>query len=150
MDSVAQGAMWKQIVILKSSRLDVERFLGRSNSPGFDGVYDLEEGHLFVMYTPFNFCENGRTIGWNVREDTVIEISFTPNHVPLFSSLKLELEKFKAVQESPCCPDIISYVNEEEGVAYVVNPDGTLNQVRYFPSSQHDRLLCGKQQRVTP
>lgn len=145
----AQGAKWKQIVVLVSSRSDVERLLGKSRSPGFDGVYDLEEGHLFVVYAPLNFCENGKDFGWDVREDTATEIIFSPPNGPLFSSLNLDLARFKKVKESPCCPDLISYVNKEEGVAYVVNPDGTVNEIRYFPSSQYDHLLCSKKPKVS-
>ena len=146
----AQEPKWRQIVVLTSTRMDVERLLGKSRSSGFDGVYDFEEGHLFVEYTIFNFCENGKTFGWNVRKETVTGIVFSPRHGPLFSSLNLDLKRFTTVQESPCCPDLISYINKEEGVAYVVNPDGTVNAIRSFPSSQQDQLRCGTKPKLNP
>lgn len=143
--SEAQETRWKQIVVLRSARDDVERLLGKSQSPGYDGVYHLKEGHLFVLYTALNFCEYGKDFGWNVPEGTVVEVTFRPDPMPQFSTLNLDLKRFKEVRESPCCPDLITFRNDEEGVAYTVNPSGTLNTIEYFPSSQYDHLRCRKQ-----
>lgn len=142
--SGSQDAKWKQIIVLQSTRSDVEKLFGKSKYQGYSVSYDVEEDHLNIEYAGFNFCD-GKEFGWNVSEWTVVEITYRPHQVSQFSSLNLDLTRFKKVRESPCCPDLITYINNEEGVAYTVNPSGTLNNIRYFPSSQYDHLRCGKQ-----
>lgn len=140
-----QEAKWKQITIMQSTRDDVEKLLGKSEDKGYYVAYNLAEGHLSIDYSVFNFCKDdrgGEVVGWNVSKWTVINLSFSPNPMPQFSSLNLNLALFRKVQENPCCPDLLTFRNEEEGVAYTVNPNGTLNTIEYFPSSQYDNFHC--------
>lgn len=146
----ARGARWKQIVVLRSNRLDVERLLGKADSDGYTVAYDLEEGHLFVDYAVFNFCEERNKYGWNVSEWTVTELTYSPYRAPKFSSLKLNLKGFRKIRENPCCPQMITYISDEEGVAYTLNPEGTLNSIRYFPSSRYNYLLCKQESKKLP
>ena len=46
----AQDPDWHQIQPLRSTRVDVERLLGKS-SEGYSANYELEEGHLFIEYS---------------------------------------------------------------------------------------------------
>jgi hypothetical protein len=140
--AASSDAAWKEIIVLQSTRDDVERLLGKSKCRGYDAAYNLEEGHIDIEYSAFNFCEQGKEFGWNVSEWTVVEVSYRPNNPPRFSSLKLDLTRFKRARENPCCPDIITYRNVEEGVAYTVNLEGTLHTIEYFPSSRNDDLRC--------
>lgn len=140
-----EQAKWKQIAVLRSTRSDVERLLGKSESQGYTVTYDLEDAHLFINYAMFNFCEKKNKFGWNVPEWTVTEVTYSAYHPFQFSSLKLNLKRFRKIRENPCCPELITYVSDEDGVAYTLNPEGTLNNIRYFPSSRYDYLLCSKQ-----
>jgi hypothetical protein len=148
----AQGEQekWKQIVVLRSSRSDVERLLGESKYKGYDVAYDLEDGHLDIAYAIFNFCEKRNKFGWKVPEWTVTEVNYSPYRAPQFSSLKLNLKGFRKIRENPCCPEMITYVSQEQGIGYTLNPEGTLNNIRYFPSSRYDYLLCSKQSKKMP
>lgn len=143
----AQGEQekWKQIAVLRSERSDVERLLGKSKYQGYMVSYDLEEGHLNIEYALYNFCEKRNKYGWNVSEWTVTGITYSPYSAPKFSSLKLNLKGFRKIRENLCCPEMLTYVSDEQGVAYTLNPEGTLNNTRYFPSSSYDYLLCSKQ-----
>lgn len=145
-----QEPKWKQIVVLKSTRADVERLLGKSKYQGYDASYDLEEGYLFIEYTAFNFCENGKSFGWKVSEWTVIEVTYRPHDPPQLSSLNLNLTRFRKERENPCCPDLITYINDDDGVAYTVDSDGTLNDIRYFPPSRYNNLRCPGQSEEKP
>ena len=60
------------------------------------------------------------------------------------SDLNLDLKKFRKKRESPDVPDLISYINDEQGVDYTFEPDDTLNEVRYFPARRYDALRCKK------
>lgn len=138
-----EDAAWKKIVLLQSTRSDVERLLGKSKSQGYVAAYDLEDGHLFIQYSPWNYCDHEKDFDWNVPKWTVLEIAYSPYKLPRFSSLKIDLKRFQKVRENPCCPDLITYRNAEEGVAYtVLEPDGKLNRIDYFPSSRYDYLRC--------
>lgn len=145
--SRAQGekAKWKQIAVLRSTRSDVERLLGKADSEGYTVAYDLEEGHLFVDYAIYDFCDERNEYGWNVPQWAVTELSYSPYRAPKFSSLKLNLKGFRKIRENPCCPEMITYISDEEGVAYTLNPERTLHNIRYFPSSRYNYLLCRKQ-----
>jgi hypothetical protein len=146
----AQEPGWKQVVVLKSTRSDVESLLGGSRYQGYDVSYDLEKGHLFIEYSTINFCEEGESFGWNVSEWTVIEVSYRPLDPPPLSSLNLDLARFRKERENPCCPDLITYINDDEGVAYTVSSDGILNDIRYFPSSRYNNLRCSEQSEEKP
>ena len=141
----AQTPPWRQIELLHSTRADVEKLLGHPEKSGYLVRYPLKEGSLEIDYYVFDYCVpvNGGNGGWNVPRWTVTEITYNPfKKPPRFSSLGLDLEKFRKVRESPDVIDLISYVNDEEGVSYTVEPDGTLNSIRYFPSSHHENLRC--------
>jgi hypothetical protein len=135
---------WRQIAVLQSTRSDVERLFGKSKYEGYSVAYDLEEGRLDVEYSGFNFCAQGQGAGWNVSEWTVVEVTYHFNKPPRFSSMNLDLTRFKKVRESPHSPDMISYVNNGEGIAYVVSSEGELIEIRYFPPVQYNNLRCRK------
>lgn len=139
---VTQAPEWKRIVVLQSTRSDAERLLGKSKDQGYLVYYPLKEGGLHIEYSDGS-CQPGQDSGWNVPEWTVIEVTYSPfENPPQLSSLNLNLTRFKIVRESPDVPDLITYINDDEGVAYTVEPDGTLNEIRYFPPSQYNNLRC--------
>ena len=134
---------WKRILLMRSTRNDVERLLGRSKYRGYYASYEVEDGLLRIDYYPFNYCaQPGADL--SVHRWTVVEINYEPNKPVKLADLKLDLTDFKTAKESPDVPDLISYVNEEDGVDYTFDADETLNNVRYFPGRRHDGLRCKK------
>lgn len=142
-----QDASWRQkVVLFQSTRADMEKTFGKPFGRYYYVRYDLTDGALDVEYYGFDRCnaQNGLEAVWNLPEWTVTELIFRPNNPPDFDSFHLDLKKFRKVHESPHVPDLISYVNDEEGVDYTFEPDGKLNEVRYFPGSRYDRFRCPK------
>lgn len=142
--TAAPPPKWKQIRLMRSTRNDVEKLLGRSKYRGYSALYDLEDGVLHIEYYPFNSCtQTGADL--RVRRWTVVEIIFEPDNPAKLADLNLDLKKFRQVKESPDVPDLVSYLHEEDGVDYTFDTnDNTLNNVRYFPGKRYDRLRCKK------
>src|SRR6267142_651739 len=88
---VIQDAKWKEIVVLRSTRADVEKIMGKAVEHAFIVHYPLKEGSLHIEYSD-GLCEAGQYRAWNVPEGTVIEVAYTPfENPPRFSSFKLDL-----------------------------------------------------------
>ena len=141
-----QNAAWRNIQLLRATPADVEKLLKQpSQSSGYTRYYSLPNYELWIDYYPFDHC-NPRydKVGeWNVPEWTVTEILYVPEGSVVFSSLKLDLKKFRKVHESPHVPAMISYIDDRNGVDYTLNSDGkTLYSIRYFPSPRKKRLRC--------
>ena len=125
---------------MTSTREDVRRILERSDDGrGFE-VYSIDNATIDVFYS-YGKCTDEFNGGWNVTEDIVVELNFTPLTDIKFSSINLNLKKFQKVQESPHVPEIITYINRDEGVGYEVQ-DGFVSTIRFFPSSKYDKLRC--------
>lgn len=139
-----QNDRWKQIVILRSTRAEVEKILGKGEEHALIAYYPFNEGSLHVEYSDGR-CRPGQYRGWNVPEGTVIELVYTPFKNPIkFSSLHLDLRKFRTARESPDVPELITYLRNDEGIAYTVQLDGTVSEIRYFPSTQFEKLRCSR------
>lgn len=139
---IAAGAKWKQIVLLKSTRAEVEKLMGISADRGYFANYAIEEGTLVIEYSRGR-CKPPVGIDWNVAADTVINVEYVPfRKQPRFSSLKIDLTRFKkrppALHTSEVC-----YYNDDEGVEYTVNDD-YLESVKFYPANRYASLSCGK------
>ena len=134
---------WRKIVLMRSTREDVEKLLGQSQYRGFGASYKLEDGTLRVTYYPFSHCaELGADL--NVPQWTVVEFTYEPDNPQRLADLHLDLKKFRKQRESPHVPDLISYINNQDGVDYTFQADKTLSDVRYFPAKRYDYLRCQK------
>jgi hypothetical protein len=133
---------WRQIILMRSTRQDVERLLGRSKNRGFVASYKVEDGTLDVEYYPFNYCTPAPAADLRVRRWTVVEITYVPDKPSTLADLKLDRDKFRMVRESIHVPEAVTYLNEEEGVDYTFQGDETLDNIRYFPGRHLDTLRC--------
>src|SRR5215212_9995136 len=125
---------WRRVVILQSTRADVERLLGPSEMPGYLVVYSLPEGSVSIEFATQSGCEPHREGFWNVPEWTVEEVTYTPFKAPpRFKSLNLDMTRFRKEPGGSHTPDIVGYVDDEEGVSYTVDPDGSVHNIVYFP-----------------
>jgi hypothetical protein len=141
---IAQNDRWKKIVIFHSTRAEVAKMMGKGKEHASIVYYPVKEGGLHIEYSDGR-CGPGQYRGWKVPEGTVIELIHTPFNSPLeFSSLHLDLSKFRISRESPDVPELITYSEDDEGIAYTVQLDGTVSEVRYFPTTQYERLRCSK------
>lgn len=139
--------LWRQIVLMRSTREDVEKLLGHSPHRGYSATYTVENGTLQVEYYPFKYCEPQSDADLRVPQWTVVEITYIPDNPPKLTDLKLNLRKFRRQKESSDAPDLISYISNKEGVDYTFQADNTLNDIRYFPGKRYDSLRCSQAQR---
>ncbi len=130
---------WKKIELLKSTRADVEAVLGQASGDYF-AQYDIKEGNLFIEYSS-GPCRQDRKGGWNVNENVVVRINFSPKHKRRLTNLKLDLKKFRRVVDQHVL-GVIYYVNDEDGVSYEIQ-EGKVEAVRYDPPKRYDNLYCG-------
>jgi hypothetical protein len=130
---------WRQIVPLKSTRSDVERILGPSQEAYF-ADYKLQDGNLFIEYSS-GPCRPERRGGWNVPENTVVLVSFTPKIKKRIEVLKLDLRKFRKVVDTHVM-GVVYYINDEEGITYSVQA-GKVDYVEYGPGKRDDHFYCG-------
>lgn len=54
--SYAKEPKWRQIVLLRSTRDDVERLLGQPRYEGYYTSFKVEGGQLSIEYNPLDFC----------------------------------------------------------------------------------------------
>ena len=138
--------MWRQkILLLQSTRGDVEKLFGRPIGERNGGTYKLKDGILYVDYYEFDYCKPRDEFhtDWNVPEWTVIEIEFLPDRQRTVASLHLNLKPLRTAHLNPDLPDFLSYIDDTDGIEYTVDESThTLNSVRYFPGSRHDALRC--------
>ncbi|HEV7746047.1 MAG TPA: hypothetical protein VGO56_13690 [Pyrinomonadaceae bacterium] len=130
---------WPQIDPLKSTRADVERLLGHTKEAYF-ALYQLKHGSLFIEYSG-GPCRPDRKGGWDVPENVVISISFSPKHPKRLAELKLDPKKFRKVVGG----DVVGveyYVNDEDGITYGIQR-GKLDWVEYGPPKKYEHLNCG-------
>jgi hypothetical protein len=97
--NIEKKPKWRQIILMRSTRQDVERLLGRSKNSGFLASYKVEDGTLDVEYYPFNFCTPAPAADLRVRRWTVVEITYVPDKPPPLADLKLDLKKFRMMRE---------------------------------------------------
>src|SRR5688572_21882012 len=97
----AQDHGWRGIKILKSSRSDVEKFLGfpeRHNNATYAASYSTNEGRVHVAYSEGR-CGVEPNSGWNVPDLTVTSITvYVRPFIPLAkfrSEFKIEEKKFE-------------------------------------------------------
>ena len=146
--SCCQGQDWRRIDPLKSTRAEVEALLGPAEG-AYGVIYRLKDGSLFIEYSS-GFCRPERKGGWNVPENVVVSVNFSPKHPRRISSLKLDPKKFRKEIDRHV-GGIIYYINDDEGITYEVQ-SGKVDSIEYGPPKRYDHLYCGDSadQKVPP
>jgi hypothetical protein len=138
-----QTDSWKDIKVMRSTRNDVRRILKEQGDGSIFEIYSVKDGTIDISYT-YGKCTDEANSGWDLPEGTVLEFAFTPLNDIKFSTLKLDLRKFEKVIESPHVPEIVTYIDRENGVRYVVQESGLLSTIGFFPSRKNDKARCLK------
>jgi hypothetical protein len=131
---------WRGIVPLHSTRVEVERLIGKPNFG--DGLYDFEKERVFILYSGAPCTESS----WNVPRDTVIQISVAPKGKLRLSGLHLDLSKYERIRD-PSAQVHTHYENREEGIRYQVfegggGGAGTILSAYYGPAAADANLRC--------
>jgi hypothetical protein len=135
-----------KITLFKSTKMDVEKSFGKGTGQNYGAMYKLKDGILDLEYYRFDHCKDRDELSadWKLPEWTVVEIKYHFDNQVKLSSLNLDLKKFRKQRESPDVPQLVSYVNDEDGVDYTLLPNGNLNSVRYFPGLRYEGFRCRK------
>jgi len=125
----SQAEPWRGITPLKSTRVDVERLLGKPLPGDVSSlaVYRLQVGEVHFRYALGRLCREAASCECRVPDDTVIEVSVESKVKPKFSTLKIDksvLDRFPLVENT----SIMIYHNSEAGLTYSV-------------SEKHDQIL---------
>jgi hypothetical protein len=129
---------WRGITPLTSSRADVERLLGRCpQNAGASCLYETDTEQIMVVYSD-GPCEKAWPFGYDVKEDTVIQIEISPLTHTDISDSGFKLDDFE------------KRVNADGGLLYVSGAKGItlrvfgpkLGSIVYGPTSDQNKLLC--------
>lgn len=137
--SCSNAQDWRKITPMISTRSEVETLLGPAEG-AFATIYKLKEGSLFIEYSS-GPCRPERKGGWNVPENVVVSVSFSPKNKLRIARLKLDPKKFRKVIDQHVI-GIIYYINDEEGITYQVQA-GRVDAIEYGPAKKYDHLSCG-------
>ena len=142
-----ETSLWRRkILLLHSTRADVEKLFGKpSSGQGYLVGYKLNNGMLDLEYYPFDHCTPSHSIraDLNVPEWTLIGIDFRPDAQPKVASMHLNLSRFRKAHMDPDLPDFMSYFDDQEGIEFMIDEHThRLNSVRYFPGLRYDALRC--------
>jgi hypothetical protein len=142
----AHARAWRGIVPLRSTRADVERSLGPPTLE--DSGYDLDGERVQISYASQG-CQEGLPGGWKVPTDTVATISVSSRNDLKLADVLAAGRNYDQIY-SVHMPQLIDYVDLEEGVRYTTI-DGTVQSITYFGSESDDkRLRCGEYKYAAP
>jgi len=139
--------VWRDLVPLHSTRVDVERMFGSSKmSHGFNYIYQGDNERVDVLYSA-GPCKLSGVERWNVPVDTVIKVMVTPKMTLLVRDLRPDAGKYSRTQDVHP-ENWVHYWNLEDGITI----DALLNDgceevisVTYQPSREdrNSALACG-------
>ena len=131
---------WKGVVVLQSTRRDVEALLGPPTVAG-QSSYETNEATVFVEYIT-GPCEKGFRYGWYASKDTVVGIIVSPKGPVMFTDLKIDKNKYPQTKNSPADGRIF-YANTGEGILIVVDEiTGRVRSFIYHPTDSQLKLRC--------
>lgn len=142
----ASAKSWMGITPLHSTRVDVERILGK---PVFDqNVYDAPDGRAIVSYSSGAACEEGVPGLGNVPRDTVTEIRLSLAKPIKLSDLLIANRQYVQIQ-AVHTPHVY-YVDQIEGVRYTAE-HGFVESIEYSGSVLDEkRFSCGEPKYAAP
>jgi hypothetical protein len=143
---------YRGVVPLESTRLDVEKLLGKPSDP-YRGIYNFGDEIVSFVYSKHG-CTPATKVdgwpippveGWNVPADTVLFVNVNlRKQIPLHS-LGIDLKNFKKVRGDSDIPSHFKYVDEAAGFTIDLNGDGGSETVRgyiYGPAAKYNHLRC--------
>ena len=139
-DIAANAKEWRGIIPLKSTRVDVERLLGK---PTESGRYEFKEEKATIMYSG-GPCDRKQNCECLVAEDTVLAIHVIPQVKIRFSKLSLAKSQYKRFKSSPDMPSV-TYINTTEGLRYMINERlDSVENIDFLPSAKDCQGLVGR------
>lgn len=142
----AAGKPWRGIVPLHSTRADVERLLGRANFE--DSGYEIDGVRVQLTYTSQG-CQEGLPSGWGVPSDTVASITVSSSEELLLNDVLVSGRNYDQVYALHA-PQLIEYVDADEGVRYSSVEGYVLNTTYFGTAADNKQLRCGEYKYAGP
>jgi len=137
---------WRGLVPLQSSRLDVERLLGKpKTSHGFTYVYETENETVDVLYSA-GLCKLSAVERWNVARDIILRMDVRPRAKMLIQCLHLDRVRYPRLQEAHP-ENWARYMNNEDGVMVETisyDKDEEVYTITYWPRTRDKALRCSQ------
>lgn len=109
---------WLKIKIFQSTREDVEKIYGKIDGKNHFVRYENSDGSVYVDYSKGE-CKSVISPMWNVREWTVIGVTYTPwKNPPRLKDLIPNRNKYKSRQAGDVANQI-EYYDEKEEVSII-------------------------------
>jgi len=141
----ASAKPWLGVTPLHSTRSDVEKLLGPPNQE--DEGYVFENERALIIYSSQR-CQEDMPGGWNVPQNTVVEIQVTPVKDLSVADLPVKwqsLEPIYAVSSSR-----IDYLDDKGGTRYTTQ-DGFVRTITYLASAQDEKeFACAPYKYAAP
>jgi hypothetical protein len=135
---------WHGLVPLRSSRVDVERLLGKpKTSRGFTYVYETENETLDILYSA-GPCKLTAVERWNVAADIMLRMDVRPRGKMLIQDLHLDKVLYPRLPEAHP-ENWARYMNDEDGVMIETISNGKEEEVytiTYWPRTKDKALRC--------
>lgn len=136
-----EAKAWRSITPLQSTRIDVERLLGRPKRfANYWATYHTDNEVVTVYYSNGRRCSAAANSEWNIPANRVISMTVVPKTIVLFSTMRFDASKYER-KNDPHKLNAIDYVNEKEGESINV-VDGEITSFRYFAGSVSSHLKC--------
>jgi hypothetical protein len=138
--SSAISKEWRGIVPLKSTRVDVERLMGRANMSSTGSVYYNLRNEMVVIQFETAVCDSvgGKLgLGWDVPLGTVVNIGVIPKGTHRKEEY-LTAGTFKVEDQSQ--PFV--YYTDEIGGASLEVYENLVTLVDYYPGAVDERFRC--------
>ncbi|MFN0111221.1 MAG: hypothetical protein ACKVZH_20350 [Blastocatellia bacterium] len=132
---------WSKVVPLRSTRLDVERILGKNTaSPGhpFVSEHETSDGRISVLYNCCP-CHSKGEGEWNVTQETVVAVIVTPKLKLKIDNLSIKKDDY--IIESSHVSGVYTYTNKNEGITIETN-NGNVISLTYAPKAKEHSLRC--------
>jgi hypothetical protein len=139
-----QTVEWKAIVLLHSTRNDVEKLLGKPIDKNLD-LYDTEKERVTVFYSKGTCRENKKGV-WNVPKDTVLGILVAPKEELNVAVVKEQLNQQFEKERDMEIQNVYIYFSKDNSIEFqtrlLLNGVEDVSFVAYSPGESGKNLLC--------
>ena len=135
---------WRGLSPLKSTRMDVERTLGRPNQTidNTQLTYRFPDMEVYFFFSSNPNCQQKLPYtSWNVTSDTVTGIYVTLRPGPLVADTGIDLSKYKKMEVGGDLLDQYAYLNADDSFVIEVG-NNHLAGYHYRPGTKYNDLRC--------
>lgn len=135
---------WRGLVPLRSSRIDVERLLGKpKTSRALTYVYETETETVDILYSS-GPCKSSAVERWNVASDMILRMDVRPRGKMLIQDLHLDKLRYPRLPEAHP-ENWARYMNDEDGMMVEAISNGKEEEVytiTYGARTKDKSLRC--------